>query len=97
MSNEVNVGVPEKFALSQNYPNPFNPSTTINFDIPKDGKVSLRLYDMSGKEVATLVNEYKTAGYYSVTFNAANLSSGVYFYSITANNFTAIKKMMLIK
>ena len=97
LSNEVNVGIPVKFELSQNYPNPFNPSTTINYDIPKDGKVSLRLFDMSGKEVATLVNEVKTAGYYSVTFNAANLSSGVYFYSITANNFTAIKKMMLIK
>ena len=97
LSNEVNIGVPDNFELSQNYPNPFNPSTTINYSLPTDSKVNIRLFDMSGKEVATLVNEDKTAGYYSVNFNASSLSSGVYYYSINANNFTSTKKMMLIK
>lgn len=97
LSNEVNVGIPTKFELSQNYPNPFNPSTKISFALPTDGKVSLKIYDMSGKEVMTLVNEVKVAGYYSVNFNASSLSSGVYFYSISADNFTATKKMMLVK
>jgi hypothetical protein len=97
LSNEVNVGTPTKFDLSQNYPNPFNPSTSINFDLPVDGKVSLKIYDMSGKEVMTLVNEVRTAGYHSVSFNASSLSSGVYFYTLSADNFTATKKMMLLK
>ncbi|MCB0729305.1 MAG: T9SS type A sorting domain-containing protein, partial [Ignavibacteriae bacterium] len=66
LNNEVNIGTPSTYALSQNYPNPFNPATTINFDLPTDGNVSLKLYDMSGKEVATLVNEVRSAGYYSV-------------------------------
>ena len=101
LGNEVSIGVPEKYDLSQNYPNPFNPSTKINYDLPTDGKVSIKLFDMSGKEVASLVNEVKTAGYHTVDFNASNLSSGVYFYriSVEANgiNFTATKKMMLVK
>ncbi len=97
LNNEVNIGTPSAYALSQNYPNPFNPSTTINFDLPTDGNVSLKLYDMSGKEVATLVNEVRAAGYYSVNFNASQLTSGVYFYSISADNFTATKKMLLVK
>ncbi|MBK8549843.1 MAG: T9SS type A sorting domain-containing protein [Ignavibacteria bacterium] len=97
LSNEVNVGVPAKFDLSQNYPNPFNPSTQINYDLPLDGNVSIKLFDMSGKEVAALVNEVKTAGYYTVNFNAGNLSSGIYFYTIKANNFVQTKKMMLLK
>ena len=97
LSGEVVIGIPAEFRLSQNYPNPFNPSTTISFDIPVDGKVSLKLFDMSGKEISTLVNEVKTAGYYSVNFNASNLTSGIYFYSIQAGDFTATKKMMLVK
>jgi hypothetical protein len=101
LGNEVNIGVPDKYDLSQNYPNPFNPSTKINYDLPADGKVAIKLFDMSGKEVASLVNEVKTAGYHTVNFNASNLSSGVYFYSISVeangNNFTATKKMMLVK
>ena len=97
LTGEVNVGIPTKFELSQNYPNPFNPSTKINFDLPTDGKVSLKIFDMSGKEIMTLVNEVKTAGYYSVSFNASSLSSGVYFYRLTADNFTSTKKMMLVK
>ncbi|MBK8981830.1 MAG: T9SS type A sorting domain-containing protein [Ignavibacteria bacterium] len=97
LSNEVIVGIPAKFDLSQNYPNPFNPSTTINYDLPIDGIVSIKLFDVSGKEVASIVNEVKTAGYYSVNFNAGNLSSGVYFYTITAGSFAETKKMALIR
>lgn len=80
-----------------NYPNPFNPATTINYAIPKDGKVEIKVYDMLGREVATLVNEYKTAGKYEVTFNADNLSSGVYLYTIRAGDFSETKKLMLMK
>lgn len=101
LSNEIGIGVPTNFDLSQNYPNPFNPSTKINYDLPFDSKVSIKLYDMSGKEVANIVNEVKTAGYYTINFNASNLSSGVYFYKISAeangNNFVSTKKMMLVK
>ncbi|MEO8665597.1 MAG: T9SS type A sorting domain-containing protein, partial [Ignavibacteria bacterium] len=90
-----------KFELSQNYPNPFNPSTTINYDLPFDSKVSIKLYDMSGKEVGSLLNEVKTAGYYSINYNASGLSSGVYLYKISAeatgNNFVSTKKMILVK
>jgi len=97
LSSEVNVGVPDKFDMSQNYPNPFNPSTKINYDIPVDGKVTIALYDISGREVAKLVNEVKPAGYYTVQFNASNLSSGMYFYRISAGDFVSTKKMVLIK
>ncbi|MBS1516475.1 MAG: choice-of-anchor J domain-containing protein [Bacteroidetes bacterium] len=97
LSNEVIVGIPVKYDLSQNYPNPFNPSTKINYALPTDGLVSIKIFDMSGKEVMSLVNEVKTAGYYSVSFNASNLSSGIYFYSLKAADFTATKKMMLVK
>ena len=97
LSNEVIIGVPSVFNLSQNYPNPFNPSTKIDFDLPDDGNVSIVLYDMTGKQVATLVNEVKTAGYYSVQFNGVNLSSGIYIYAIRANGFSSTKKMMLVK
>ena len=97
LSNEVNVGIPSEFELSQNYPNPFNPSTNLEFGISELGFVSLKIYNTSGMEIATLVNEIKTAGYYSVNFNASSLSSGVYFYSISADNFTATKKMLLVK
>ncbi len=88
---------PEKFELSQNYPNPFNPSTKINFSLPKQGFVTLKIYDVVGKEVAKLVNEVKPAGYYSVDFNASALSSGVYFYRIETTGFVETKRMMLIK
>ncbi|MDQ3022584.1 MAG: T9SS type A sorting domain-containing protein [Bacteroidota bacterium] len=101
LSNEVKIGVPAKFDLPQNYPNPFNPSTNINYDLPFDGTVSIKIFDMAGKEVATIVNEVKTAGYYTINFKASNLSSGVYFYRILADangqNFLSTKKMMLIK
>ena len=101
LTSEVNVGVPDKYDMSQNYPNPFNPSTKINYDLPVDGKVSIVLYDISGRQIASLVNEIKTAGYYTVQFNASTtaggLSSGTYFYRISANDFVSTKKMILIK
>ncbi|HAY34692.1 MAG TPA: hypothetical protein DCY06_11220 [Bacteroidetes bacterium] len=97
LSNEVVIGIPAEFKLSQNYPNPFNPSTTISYEIPVDGAVSLKIFDMSGKEVMTLVDGVKNAGYYSINFNASNLSSGIYFYKLSANDFTSVKKMMLVK
>jgi Secretion system C-terminal sorting domain len=97
LSDEVEVGIPKEYSLSQNYPNPFNPSTKIDYELPSDGKVSLVLYDISGREAATVVNEFQTAGYYTTHFNASNLSSGIYFYIIRANNFQMTKKMMLVK
>ncbi len=97
LNNEVVIGVPSSYGLSQNYPNPFNPSTKIEFQIPSDGNVSVKIFDMSGKEVSSLLNEFKSAGYYSIDFNASALSSGTYFYAITSNSFTATKKMVLMK
>jgi|GEM_PF-1162375 hypothetical protein len=97
LSSDAVVGVPSKFDLSQNYPNPFNPATKINFDLPKDSKISLKLYDMLGREVSTLVNEFRTAGYYTVDFNASSLSSGIYFYRLLAGEFSSVKKMVILK
>jgi hypothetical protein len=101
LANEVIVGSPEKFSLSQNYPNPFNPSTKINYDLPFDAKVTLKVFDMTGREVVTLVNEFKSSGYYTVDFNASNLSTGVYLYRISADangkSFTSEKRMVLVK
>jgi hypothetical protein len=88
---------PVKYSLSQNYPNPFNPGTRINYSIPKAGMVSLNVYDMLGRQVSSLVNEYKTAGSYIVEFNASNLSSGVYYYKLVSGDFSEFKKMTLIK
>ncbi len=97
LSNEVVIANPAEYNLSQNYPNPFNPSTKIDFTIPVDGNVKLVMFDISGKEVANIVNEAKTAGYYSVQFNAANLSSGMYFYSLSVNGFSFTRRMMIVK
>ena len=90
---------PEDFRLFQNYPNPFNPArTVIRYQLPENGEVTLKVYDVLGREVATLVNEFKHAGSYDVTFNAANLSSGVYIYKMqTVQGFIQIKKMILMK
>jgi hypothetical protein len=85
------------FSLDQNYPNPFNPSTTIKFSIPNEEFVSLKVFNSLGEEVAELLNETKPAGNYSVSFNASSLTSGVYFYKISAGNFIETKKMILIK
>lgn len=85
------------FELKQNYPNPFNPVTNIEFSLPENGNVTVRVFDISGKEVATLVNGFKNKGSYSVNFDAASLSSGIYLYELKTENFTSTKKMMLIK
>ncbi|MDR3628231.1 MAG: T9SS type A sorting domain-containing protein [Ignavibacteriaceae bacterium] len=89
--------LPSTFNLAQNYPNPFNPSTTINFSIPKVSNVKIVIYNILGKEVATLANGEMKAGNYNVTWNAANIASGVYFYTISTPNFTSTKKMVLLK
>jgi hypothetical protein len=89
--------VPAHFGLDQNFPNPFNPSTTINYSIPKAGLVTLKVYDVLGKEVATLVSEEKTTGNYSLVFNASKLASGVYFYRLISGNSFMTKKLILMK
>ncbi len=89
--------VPNKYELSQNYPNPFNPTTKINFAIPKQGLVTMKIYDVLGREVRTLVNEVKQAGNYTVDFNASEFASGVYFYKLTSGDFSDIKRMILVK
>ena len=89
--------VPREYNLFQNYPNPFNPATKIGFRIPDFEFVSLKIYDILGGEVSTLVNEEKPAGSYEVEFNAANLSSGAYFYKIRAGSFVQTKKMILLR
>ncbi|NOX64767.1 MAG: T9SS type A sorting domain-containing protein, partial [Chlorobi bacterium] len=101
----INKNIPSDFALSQNYPNPFNPSTKIKYSIPNVEmrhasslrNVSLKIYDILGREVATLVNEQQSPGNYEVIFNATNLPSGTYFYQLNAGTFVQTKKMLLIK
>ena len=99
--NQLSTVVPDKFSLSQNYPNPFNPSTKIQFDVKNitngSSNVKLVVYNMTGKEVSTLVNEKLSSGSYEVDFNGSNLSSGVYYYRLSVDGFTETKKMSLIK
>ncbi|MEZ4690400.1 MAG: T9SS type A sorting domain-containing protein [Ignavibacteria bacterium] len=99
LNENVQIGIPSKFELSQNYPNPFNPSTNLEFGISELGFVSLKVYDASGKEVVTLINEIKPAGYYSVKFNGAELSRFIYILSSTggSGNFISTKRMILLK
>ena len=89
--------VPREYALQQNYPNPFNPSTTIRFELPHASRVILKVYNVLGQEVVTLVDEEKTAGIYDVHFSAMSLSSGMYLYRLRAENFVATKRLMLLK
>ncbi|HAY33641.1 MAG TPA: T9SS type A sorting domain-containing protein [Ignavibacteria bacterium] len=97
LSGFVNIGVPNTFKLSQNYPNPFNPSTRIDFALPNNSNVILKIYDLTGKEVETVLNDFRTAGYYTVNFNASNLASGIYYYKLTAGNDIAVNKMVVVK
>jgi hypothetical protein len=97
LNGEVIIGVPNTLQLIQNYPNPFNPSTTISFDLPVAGNVTLKVFNTSGKEVAALVNEERSAGYYSVNFDASNLSSGVYYCRLEANGMSKVMKMAVVK
>jgi hypothetical protein len=97
------VAIPKDFAVSQNYPNPFNPSTTIAYQVPVDAKVIMEVYNITGQKVSELVNQDLSAGYYTANFGASNLSSGIYIYRVVAvdkasgNNFSSVKKMMLLK
>ncbi len=100
----INYTAPKEYALSQNFPNPFNPTTTIRYDLPFDSKVSLKIYDILGNEVKTLVENEQSAGYKEIKFNGSSLASGIYIYRLIANspsnqqaNFVSIKKMMMIK
>ncbi len=94
---EKGISLPKEFALNQNYPNPFNPSTAISYQLSAQSKVELKIFDVLGREVQTLVNEIQNAGQYKVNFNASNLPSGIYIYQIKADNFIQSKKMMLVK
>ena len=94
---EIDVSAPIEFELQQNYPNPFNPSTLISYSIPQNSFVTLQVNDILGNEVATLVKQAQSVGKYDIIFNASNLSNGVYFYTIKADNFTSTKKMILMK
>jgi hypothetical protein len=89
--------LPEYFTLYQNYPNPFNPITTISWQMPEAGLVNLKIYDVLGREVTTLVNEEVSAGKHESVFNANRFSSGVYFYQLKAGEFMSVKKMILLK
>ena len=97
IENNNNSTLPGNFILFQNYPNPFNPTTIIRFEIPRQSIVTIKLYDLLGREIKTLVNEVKTAGSYSYIFDGSKLSSGIYFYRITAGKFAQTKKMILMK
>ncbi|MBS1494459.1 MAG: T9SS type A sorting domain-containing protein [Bacteroidetes bacterium] len=89
--------VPDNYSLEQNFPNPFNPTTTINYSLPVATDVSLKVYDALGNEVMSLVNGFKNAGTHSITMNASELTSGIYFYKLQAGNFVSTKKLTLIK
>lgn len=91
------VGIPKKFSLLQNYPNPFNPNTKINYEIPIKSKVTIKIFDLLGREVSILLNEISEPGYYTIEFKANTLASGIYFYRMEAGNYSEVKKMLLIK
>ena len=97
LNSDVIIATPKNFFLGQNYPNPFNPSTVINYNIPQDSYVKIKLYDNTGREVRTLLSEFISAGYYTINFNVSDLASGIYFYNINAGEYTATNKMMLIR
>ena len=87
----------KKYYLGNNYPNPFNPTTKIDYTIPENTFVSLRIFDITGREVTTLVNSYQQSGLHSVTYNASNISSGLYLYTLNTGNYSETKRMVLIK
>jgi hypothetical protein len=91
------AGLPAGFALCQNYPNPFNPATVISYEVPADGQVTLKVYDLLGREVGTLVNRFQRTGRYSVTFDASRLASGVYVCGLASGGHTAARRMLLMK
>jgi len=94
---KTGADLPTEFALSQNYPNPFNPTTLIKYELPEDCQVKLAIYNVVGQRVTTLVDGEQSPGYKAVIWNAQHLASGVYFYKLTAGDFTSIRKMLLLK
>jgi hypothetical protein len=97
VADEISGDIPAEFSLNQNYPNPFNPSTSIQFGIPESSDVKLEVMNMLGQRVALLVDENRSAGLYTVTFDASSLSSGMYLYRLQAGNFVQTRKLTLIK
>ena len=96
-NEEIISGLPDSFELFQNYPNPFNPSTTINFALPEQSDVTIRIYDVMGRQIATLLNENRPAGYHNIVWDAGSVASGTYFYRIQAGSFLSVKKLTLVK
>ena len=90
-------GLPKRFALEQNYPNPFNPTTTIRYELPTACNVTLRVYNLLGQDVVTLVDEFQSAGFKSVRFSGSGLATGIYIYTLHAGSFVAAKKLLLLK
>jgi hypothetical protein len=97
LKEAIIINPPSKYNLSQNYPNPFNPITKIDFDLPVESIVMIVLYDITGREIKTILNESRTAGYYTIIFDGSELTSGNYFYKLTAGEYSATKKMVIIK
>lgn len=97
LGSNVQIGEPVRFELFQNYPNPFNPTTVINYNLKNADYVTLKVYNSSGTEVKTIVDEFKNAGYYSVIFDGKDLASGIYYYKLISKNFISVKKMILLK
>jgi hypothetical protein len=97
VKNDNNQNILSEYHLSQNYPNPFNPTTNIEFKIKASGKVQLKVYNMLGEEVATIIDKQMAAGFHRINFDASTLTSGIYFYKLMANEFVATKKMIIMK
>ena len=95
--DEQNNELPVEYKLLNNYPNPFNPSTVISYQLPANSPVTLKIFDVLGREIATLVNKQQQPGNYKINFNANNLASGIYFYMLKAGNFIQTKKMILLR
>jgi hypothetical protein len=93
----TSTNIPSKYSLSQNYPNPFNPSTKIKFELQTGSHVKVIVYNLLGRTIKTLVDNYLDSGAHEITFNATDIAAGVYFYKISANNFSDIKRMILLK
>ena len=96
-SKSDDISLPNEYSLGENYPNPFNPETRINFALPEAGMARLIIYDIRGREIARLIDREMDAGYHSITWNASNVASGIYFYRLTSGNFVSTKKMLLLK
>lgn len=96
-SIEIELGIPQRYDLKQNYPNPFNPETKITYQLPLDGLVTLKVFDLLGREVSSLVNENQKAGIYEVMFNVSQLSSGVYFCKMNSGSYSSLIKMIIVK